>query len=44
MKLNRPNNINTRQYWNQRYQTIQYNQPAIPSTENFFKFRNGTKG
>jgi trans-aconitate methyltransferase len=38
MKLDRKLNVNTKQYWNQRYLTVQHNEPAIASTENFFKF------
>jgi SAM-dependent methyltransferase len=38
MKLHRNENINTKEYWNGRYQTIQHNIPALPSTDNFFKF------
>jgi SAM-dependent methyltransferase len=37
MKLDRKLNVNTKQYWNRRYLTIQYNIPAIGSVDKFFR-------
>jgi SAM-dependent methyltransferase len=38
MKLDRAQNVNTGEYWDKRYVTIQHNKPALTSTDNFFRF------